>query len=96
MTRHVITVTAETAIVDAAHKMLEHHISGLLVVNETGNLTGIISEGDFLRRSEIGTQKKRSRWLKFFAGPGRTAIDSVNEQGSKVGEIMTPDTFQMG
>ena len=43
MTRQVITVTADAAIVDAAHKMLQHHISGLPVVNEAGDLIGIVS-----------------------------------------------------
>ena len=91
MTRQVITVTADAAIVDAAHKMLQHHISGLPVVNEAGNLIGIVSEGDFMRRKEIGTQKKRGRWLEIFVGPGKTATDFVHEQGRKVENIMTPD-----
>ena len=90
MTRQVITVTADAAIVDAAHKMLQHHISGFPVVNEAGNLIGIVSEGDFMRRKEIGTQKKRGRWLEFFVGPGKTATDFVHEQGRKVENIMTP------
>jgi CBS domain-containing protein len=41
--------------------MLEKHVSGLLVVVEAGNLVGIVSEGDFIRRAEIGTQRKRGR-----------------------------------
>ena len=56
MTRKVITVKAETPILEAANLMLQHHISGLPVVDNTGRLIGIVSEGDFMRRSEIGTQ----------------------------------------
>jgi CBS domain-containing protein len=91
MTRKVISVKPDTAIADAADTMLQQHISGLPVVSETGKLVGIISEGDFIRRAEIGTQRKRGRWLKFLVGPGRAAADYVREQGCKVGEIMTPD-----
>ncbi len=91
MTRKVISVKPDTPIADAANIMLQQHISGLPVVNETGKLVGIISEGDFIRRAEIGTQRKRGRWLKFLVGPGRAATDYVHEQGRKVGEIMTPD-----
>ena len=90
MTRKVTTVKAETPILEAANLMLQKHISGLPVVGDAGKLVGIISEGDFIRRSEIGTQRKRGRWLKFLFGPGPSASEFVHEQGRKVGEIMTP------
>ena len=58
-------------------------------VDAAGKLVGIVSEGDFIRRSEIGTQRKRGRFLKFILGPGQTATDFVREHGRKVAEIMT-------
>src|SRR5450759_3600637 len=91
MTRKVISVTPDTSIADAANTMLQQHISGLPEVGEAGNLVGIISEGDFIRRAEIGTQRKRGRWLKILVGPGGAATDFVHEQGRKVSEIMTPE-----
>jgi CBS domain-containing protein len=91
MTRKVISVKPGTSISDAANTMLQQHISGLPVLNEIGDLVGIISEGDFIRRAEIGTQRKRGRWLRFLVGPGGAAKDYVRERGRKVGEIMTPN-----
>lgn len=91
MTRKVITVDPETSIVEAADTMLRYHIGGLPVVNTAHKLVGIISEGDFIRRAEIGTQRKRGRWLQFLAGPSQTASEFVRERGRKVREIMTPD-----
>jgi CBS domain-containing protein len=91
MTRQVITIAADAPIVDAANVMLDKHISGLPVVDQTGSLVGIVSQGDFIRRAEIGTQRKRGRWLKFFVGPGTAASDFVRERGRKVEEIMTSD-----
>ena len=91
MTRPVITITPETTIVEAATTMLRRHLSGLPVVDAAGKLVGIISEGDFIRRSEIGTQRKRGRWLKLILGPGKAATDFVHERGGKVCEIMTPE-----
>ncbi|QWG19299.1 CBS domain-containing protein [Bradyrhizobium sediminis] len=91
MTRRVITVRPETPILEAANLMLREHIGGLPVTSETGKLIGIISEGDFIRRKEIGTQRKRGRWLGILLGPGESALDFVHEQGRKVGEIMTSD-----
>jgi CBS domain-containing protein len=96
MTRPVISVTPETTIVDAANIMLQKHVSGLPVVDAAGKLVGIISEGDFIRRSEIGTQRKRGRFLKFILGPGQEAIDFVREHGRKIAEIMTPEPVTIG
>ena len=91
MTRSVVTITPDTSIVDAAGTMLSHHISGLPVVDDAGKLVGVVSEGDFLRRSEIGTQRKRAKWLHLFTSPGRQATEFIHERGRKVGEVMTRD-----
>jgi CBS domain-containing protein len=91
MTRPVITVTPDTTIVEAANTMLQKHVSGLPVVDATGKLVGIVSEGDFIRRSEIGTQRKYGRFLKFILGPGKAATDFVREHGHKISEIMTTE-----
>ena len=96
MTKNVITVTPTTPILDAANLILRRHISGLPVLDETGALVGIITQSDFLHRSEIGTQRKRSQWLQFLIGPRGLAADFVQERGLKVDDVMTrnPVTVQ--
>ena len=89
MTRDVITVTPHTSIEEAAKIMLRTHISGLPVLDDAGKLVGIVSESDFLRRSEIGTGRKRPAWLQFLVGPGKAAADFVHERGRKVEDVMT-------
>jgi len=89
MTRPVFTVLPDATILEAANLMLRRHISGLPVVDAAGKLVGIVSEGDFIRRSEIGTQRKRSRFLKLILGPSQAATDFVHEHGCKIDEIMT-------
>ena len=89
MTRSVISVAPHTSIVEAANTMLKRHVSGLTVVDDAGKLVGVVSEGDFVRRSEIGTGRKRGRWLRFILGPGASASDFVHEHGRKVSEVMT-------
>jgi CBS domain-containing protein len=91
MTRHVTTVGVDTPIQAAARMMIDRHISGLPVVDPTGRVIGIVSEGDLLRRREIGTQHRRPRWLQFLVGSGRSANDFVHERGRKVGEIMSDE-----
>src|ERR1700761_3315226 len=91
MTKDVITVTPHTSIEETAKIMLRTHISGLPVLDDAGRLVGIVSESDFLRRSEIGTGRKRPAWLQFFIGPSRAATDFVHERGRKVEDVMTKD-----
>lgn len=90
MTRQVVSVRPDATIWEAARLMLQHRISGLPVVDNTGALVGILTEGDFLRRAETGTERKRPRWLEFLAGPGRLADEYVHANGRKVEEVMTP------
>jgi len=89
MTRSVATVAPDATIVDAANIMLGRHISGLPVVDASGKLVGIVSEGDFIRRTEIGTGRRRGRWLQFILGPGKSASDFVHEHGRRIAEVMT-------
>lgn len=49
MTRDPITVGPEATVGDAARIMLENHIAGLPVVDENGELVGIITESDIFR-----------------------------------------------
>lgn len=91
MSGNVVTIGADAPVKDAIATMLSHRISGLPVVESQGKLVGIVSEGDFLRRAEIGTEKKRGRWLSFLAGTDRVALDFARQHGRKVSEIMTPD-----
>lgn len=91
MTPDVISVSVDAAIEDAIKLMLKHQISGLPVVDRNRNLVGVISEGDLLRRIEIGTEPHHSRLLGFLMGPGRIAEEYVRCHGRKVSEIMTPE-----
>jgi len=91
MTRNVISVQNDDQVLKAARLMLQNRISGLPVLDKDGELVGIVTEGDFLRRSELGTQRRRSKWLEFIVGPGKLAEEYVHASGRKVEEIMTPD-----
>jgi len=91
MTRKVISVIEDDSILTAARLMLQNRISGLPVVDTGGNLVGVVTEGDFLRRGELGTQRSRPAWLEFLLGAGRLAKEYVHTYGRKVGEIMTAD-----
>ena len=93
MTQHVIAVAPDASIFEALRLMLQHRISGLPVVDRNGALAGIVTEGDFLRRAEIGTQRKRPRWVDFLFGPGTLAKDYVHSHARKIDEVMTTDVW---
>jgi CBS-domain-containing membrane protein len=89
MTADVLSVPPDESVVTAAQLMLQKRISGLPVIDNGGKLIGIVTEGDFLRRSETGTRRQRPRWIEFFMGPGRLADEYVRLSGRKVSDVMT-------
>lgn len=96
MTARPVTIAPEAPVADAVRLMLDRRVSGLPVVDGSGRLVGVITEGDLLRRSELGTEKKRTRWLEFLFGPGRSAEDYVHSHGLKVEEVMTRTPIIVG
>ena len=91
MTWPVISITPDAPVQSAIRLMLQHRISGVPVVEKDGRLVGMLTEGDLLRRSETGTERRRPRWLEFLLGPGRLAGEYTHTHGRKVEEIMTAD-----
>lgn len=89
MSQAVISVPPDATVEAALRLMVEKNISGLPVIDAAGQLVGIVSEGDFLRRAELGTQPRQPRWIEFLMGPGALAEQYVRASGRKVGEIMT-------
>jgi len=89
MTWGAITVEPHESVARAVQLMLQNKISGLPVVDDKRQLVGIVTEGDFLRRGELGTQRQRPRWLEFLLGPGRLASEYVRASGQKVSQVMT-------
>ncbi|MBB3002209.1 CBS domain-containing protein [Paraburkholderia tropica] len=91
MTPNVVTVSPETSVRDAAKLLLERRISGAPVLDAQGQLVGIISEGDLLRRIEIGTDStRRKRWLDFFA-TNADADAYVKSHARRVEDVMTTE-----
>lgn len=89
MTLGAATVTPESSLAEAIRCMGSHNISGLPVVDGDGELHGIISEGDFFRKS---TDSFRLDSL-FDAGPEarRDALDSTRAGDLMSTELVTVD-----
>src|SRR5580698_8036193 len=93
MTRKVLSVAPDDTVDNAVNLMLRHGISGLLVVDAKGTLVGVVTEGDLLRRDEIGTERHRPWWLRLLVSPGKQALDFTRAHGRRVSDIMTPEVI---
>jgi CBS domain-containing protein len=91
MATDVVTVRADDTVRTAAEKLLNHHISGAPVLDSGDRLVGMLSEGDLIRRAEIGTEKRRSWWLELVSAPETKAQDFVRAHALKVADVMTPN-----
>lgn len=91
MNRNVMTVRPDTNLIDAVRIMLANRVSGLPVLNENGVLVGMVTEGDLLRRQEIGTGGTPAGWLKSLFKPASVAADYVATHSRHVGGVMTSD-----
>ena len=91
MTRRVVSVVPDASIRVALVLMLKNKFSGLPVINASGDLVGIVTEGDFLRRGETGTEKTRSPWYDAFIGTGEAASAYIRAHGLKVRDVMTQE-----
>lgn len=90
MTREVITVNPETGIEELARILLEHKISGAPVVNEEGELVGIVTENDLIsmnKRIHIPTFIRLFDAFIMLDRPSKMEKEIKKMIASTVGEI---------
>lgn len=90
MVSPVITVTPGMKVREVAKLLVEHGVSAVPVVDDTGCLAGIVSEGDFLHRAEIGTYRQASSGgLAPRMDKETDAAGFIKAHATKVGDVMT-------
>jgi CBS domain-containing protein len=89
MTYGAIAMPETATIAEAAETLLAKRISAVLVYDAASALVGVLSEGDLMRRSELGSDRKRPRWLEALLSGGRLAESYAHSHGRRIGEIMT-------
>lgn len=90
MTADVKTVRPYDTIDAAIKIMVERRVSGVPVVDDDGELVGILTEGDLLRRIETDTHRHlRPGFLDFLIGSSREVSDYVRTHSRRVGDLMT-------
>src|SRR5246127_395775 len=96
MVRAVATTTPETTVEKVARLMINLRISGVPVLDGNGQLVGIVTEGDLLRRAETGTKRQRSRWSEWFSANSRLAAEYIKSHARRVEDVMTREVVTVG
>jgi CBS domain-containing protein len=92
MTPGVITASLDTPIAELIRMMLSHNISAIPILDREA-LVGIVSEGDLIRRAELGTAHAPSYWRVLIRTTAQLAADYVHTHGRTAREVMSPDVI---
>lgn len=95
MTPRVVSIGPDATVAEVAQLLLDHRISALPVVDGEGRLIGIVSEGDLMRRTETGTERHRSWWLRAFGDTATLAADYVKSHALRVRDVMTAEVLSV-
>jgi len=89
MSVNVSVAWLDTSIVEIARRLCERQISALPIVDAEDRVLGIVSEGDLMRRTELGTGGGRSWWLDLLSSDALLAEDYVKTHGRTAKDVMT-------
>ena len=89
MVSNVISVGSQASVQEVAEVLVANRISGVPVIGPQGELAGIVSEGDLMRRPEAGTERRHSWWLDLLTSSQGLASDYIKSHSRKVVDVMT-------
>lgn len=89
MTKDVLAFAPDDSVKEIAARLSARRISGAPVVDEYGAVVGMVSEGDLLRRTELGTDMRRSWWMDLIADNRQRAEEFTRTHGRLAGDVMT-------
>jgi CBS domain-containing protein len=85
------TIKPDAPLLDAAHLLMETNQRGLPVLDHEGSLAGVISEGDFLHRTELDISPPPGNWLEDLLGIEEDTPARRRMRARRVHEVMTRD-----
>lgn len=98
MTREPVVVRTETPLNEAIQILAERRISGLPVVDDAGQLVGIISETDLMWRETGVTPPAYIMFLDsviYLQNPAKHERELHKALGQTVGEVMSSDPISI-
>lgn len=89
MTESIVCVNVKETVFDAAEMLLGAGVSAAPVVNDQGNVLGIVSEADLIHRAELETAPRKSWLLRLLDSEASVARDYVTSNARNVADVMT-------
>lgn len=90
MTRSVVSVREDTPFKEIARTMHQHGVSGVPVLDDDGQLRGIVSEADLLLfEEEPGEPRRRRSFVEWFIDPRRLAEIEARTEDVRARDFMT-------
>ncbi|WP_338827147.1 CBS domain-containing protein [Bradyrhizobium sp. 27S5] len=83
------TIEPGAALLDAVRLLLETGQRGLPVLDGSGSLVGVISEGDFLHRRELGVHCPEGFWLEWLLSKEEGRLVRERTRALRVDAVMS-------
>ena len=98
MTLRPVAADPAMSVREVAKLLLRHRISAVPVVDAAGDLLGIVSEGDLVRRGDVVRDDRQSWWLQMLAEGEALApqfLAYARSGGRPVGDLMTREVVKV-
>lgn len=95
MTTKVISVLEDTPVEELVQILLDWRISAVPVLNDSGAVVGIVSEGDLVRRADPDIHGDESWWLAGILAPEQRAARFAKAHGRMAKDVMTTDVVSV-
>jgi CBS domain-containing protein len=89
MTESVLSVTPDAPLKEVARLLIERRISGMPVVDASGSVVGVISEGDLLVREQGREAIRRGPLARLFGESAETRNLMAKAEARTAGDAMT-------
>jgi CBS domain-containing protein len=96
MTRKVVKIGPATSAREIARILVRHKVSAVPVVDKSGAVIGIVSEGDLVGSRDVARHERSAWWLEMLADgmewePG--FLDYVRSGGRNAADLMTREVI---
>ncbi len=95
MTPDVVTVPLATPVLAIARLLAERGISAVPVLGEHGDVMGVVTEADLIRRLAGEVERPASWFRSLFVNPGEEAERYARTHGLRAADVMTEEVVSV-
>jgi CBS domain-containing protein len=98
MTKDVVSVSPDTPVREVARLLLSHRVSAVPVVGGSGNVIGMVSEGDLIGRTDEERRARQDWWLALLAegeAPSGDLLAGLRRSEHTAGDVMSAPVIRV-